>query len=798
MNDRQRRLDAEMLNLGKQRYQHKVKRSKETSLESTTSVGQYLLSEAITSLDSALQEWLEKAANSPGKRHKAYEYLVQLPTKVVSALVAKAILDGISVERKIASLSVTVGRLLEDELRFRDLKENHTALWQQIHRTLDRFKSQKTKSKFINKTVKFHDIVLPVWDRKVAASVGLTCIELMRQSTGIVEIYTRRDARGKSYTSLRPTEELNRWMASAHDYNEELSPVWLPTVVKPMEWTNPYIGGYPSDSFRRRPLVKTYDAKYLEDLADVDMPFVYNALNVIQGTGYVVDNQLAGLLQHCWDKSLPVGGLPPMEDEPMPPKPENIKTDEEVRRQWRKAAARTHFDNERLKAKRLQVMKTLNLAEKFKSDAIYFPISVDFRGRVYPVPYFLQPQGPEWAKSLLSFQESQQMTESGQMWLYAHVAARWGLDKSPYIERIKWTESNMDLVRRIGEDPLSEMTWTDADEPWAFARACMEVARMHKEGKSFKTNLPISMDATNQGLQIYSMILKDPVAALATNVTPHDIPQDVYQQVADRVRKKLFEDDNPYGDKWLQFGIDRKTTKRQTMTLCYGSTFFSCRTYTAEWFYDSVKSGKPSPFGDETYRPCNYLAEKIWASIGEVVQSAQVGMDWLRSVAALFVQNDVIPRWTTPLGFPVKMHYENTNPYTIKTMVGGTLRQHRLRIPNGQTNSRKTINAICPNWIHSLDGAGGLLGHTMNLAQSYGIQSVMTIHDSIGVLSTQAEVMHQSVREATVDIFGEQDQLQNLAQQLAIQLPSGVSLPSLPNRGRLDISEVLSSKYYFN
>ena len=61
-----------------------------------------------------------------------------------------------------------------------------------------------------------------------------------------------------------------------------------------------------------------------------------------------------------------------------------------------------------------------------------------------------------------------------------------------------------------------------------------------------------------------------------------------------------------------------------------------------------------------------------------------------------------------------------------------------------------------------------------------------------------AFVYEALVREATVDIFGEKDQLQNLAQQLEIQLPSGVSLPSLPNRGRLNISEVLSSDYYFN
>jgi DNA-directed RNA polymerase, mitochondrial len=797
MSDRQDRLDAEMVNLGKQRYNHKKKRAKETSLESTTTVGQHLLTESLTLMAEALDDWKKTAAAAPGKRHKAYEHLNKLPSVVVAALVTKSVLDCISIERKIVSTAVTIGRLLEDELRFREVKTDHPALWQQIHRVLDRFKSQKTKSKFINKTLKFHDLVLPSWDRKLAASVGLTCIEVLRQSTGIIETITRRDAQGKTYTSIKPTDALLDWMSKAHEFNEALSPVWLPTVETPMDWDNPYIGGYSSASFRRRPLVKTEDKEYLEELANADMPLVYRALNTIQKTGYRVDGPLVDVLKHCWDKGLPIGGLPPMEDEPLPPKPENIKYDEEIRRAWRKSAARTHFENERLKSKRIQVMKVTHLADKFEHDEIWFPASLDFRGREYPIPYFLQPQGPEWAKSLLNFSKTEQITDEATKWLYIHAASRWGLDKESYADRLKWAEGNLQMIQRVGSDPTSDMVWADASEPWSFARACMEISRLHNEGSKFRTSLPVSMDATNQGLQIYGMVLRDTVAAEATNVTPSAVPQDVYRQVADAVRKKLYEDDNPYGNKWLEFGIDRKTTKRQTMTLCYGSTFFSCRTYTADWFYEMIKAGKASPFGDETYKPCNYLAEQIWAAIGEVVQSAQVGMDWLRQCASLFVKHDVTPRWVTPLGFPVKMYYENTSKYSIKTLVGGKLRQHRLRIPNGAVNKRKTVNAICPNWIHSLDGLGGLLGHTVNLAQHYGVDSIMPTHDCISVLATQADVMHQSVREATVEIFSK-DQLQILASQLESQLPSGVSLPSLPNMGKLHIPDVLASKYYFN
>lgn len=320
---------------------------------------------------------------------------------------------------------------------------------------------------------------------------------------------------------------------------------------------------------------------------------------------------------------------------------------------------------------------------------------------------------------------------------------------------------------------------------------------MHREGSGFRTTLPLSMDATNQGLQIYSMVLRDPIAALATNVIPSDMPQDVYKQVADTVRRMLYEDNHEYGRKWLDFTITRKTTKRQTMTVCYSSTFFSCRAYTIEWFYEELKSGKDNPFGDETYKPCAYLAEKIWDAIGEVVQSARVGMDWLRGCAEVLIDHGVTPRWVTPLGFPVKMHYENTNKYAIKTLVGGTLRQHRLRIPNGETNRRKTINSICPNWVHSLDGVGGLLGVTVNAAHDLGVRSIKTVHDSLSVHATRMAAMHACVRAATVGIFGD-NQLERLAEQLDLLLPPGVSLPSVPNLGTLNITDVMDSKYYFN
>ena len=783
--------------MGQERYRHKVKRAKETSLESTTSVGQYLLAESMDELAGALSSWIEAAESAPGRRHRALEFLQILPVKVTAGLSARCVLDCISSERKITSTAVLIGRILEDEIKFRTIKDTEPALWSQIHRNLDRFKSQKTKSKFINKTLRYHEICLPQWDRKDAASVGLTLIELLRQSTAIIDILTRKDSTGKSYTIIRPTDELLRWMKDTHEHNECLSPVWLPMVERPVDWNNPYIGGYQSTNVRRRPLVKTQDAPYLEELMLTEMPDVYASVNALQRTEFVISPSSSALLKGCWDRNLPIDGIPSMEDCPPPPKPSDIATNEEARRSWRRAAARTHFENERLKSKRLQVMKVLHLADKFDSDVLRYVQSLDFRGRTYPVPYFLQPQGPSWVQSLLRFNDGKVLSDKGTRRLYINAANHWGLDKAPNEERLKWSEGNMDLLREIGKDPFSNMTWTDADDPWLFSAACNEIYKLHRHGKGFRSTLPVSMDATTQGLQIYAMLLRDPVAAAATNVTPGDCPQDIYQTVADIARRRLYEGDNPYAPKWLEFGITRKTTKRQAMTLCYGSTFFSCRSYTSEWFYDQLAAGRENPFGEETYQPCNYLASVIWESIGEVVESAKVGMEWLRRCAELFLEHDVIPRWTTPLGFPVKMRYENTNKYAVKTLVSGVLRQHRLRVPNGDTNKRKTINAMPANVVHSLDGMGGLLGASIVTALSMGIKDFMAVHDNMAVLAEDFDDMGLAVRQATVEIFSE-NVLEGLANQFDAMLPTGVELPPLPHLGSLNIEDVMRSLYYWN
>jgi DNA-directed RNA polymerase len=64
----------------------------------------------------------------------------------------------------------------------------------------------------------------------------------------------------------------------------------------------------------------------------------------------------------------------------------------------------------KIRSKNLLEMKTLEIALIFKDlNEIYFPVRLDFRGRVYPVVDFLNYQGTDLAKSLLVFSKGEKI-----------------------------------------------------------------------------------------------------------------------------------------------------------------------------------------------------------------------------------------------------------------------------------------------------------------------------------------------------------------------------------------------------
>mgnify|MGYP002037782946 FL=1 len=82
--------------------------------------------------------------------------------------------------------------------------------------------------------------------------------------------------------------------------------------------------------------------------------------------------------------------------------------------QWKHAASRVHQANARMTSKRMQLVRTMNMAEKFSEfEKFFFVYQMDFRGRKYVTSSFLSPQGPDYARALLEFGEGKPLGDRG-------------------------------------------------------------------------------------------------------------------------------------------------------------------------------------------------------------------------------------------------------------------------------------------------------------------------------------------------------------------------------------------------
>jgi DNA-directed RNA polymerase len=152
-------------------------------------------------------------------------------------------------------------------------------------------------------------------------------------------------------------------------------------------------------------------------------------------------------------------------------------------------------------------------------------------------------------------------------------------------------------------------------------------------------------------------------------------------------------------------------------------------------------------------------------------------------------------RWTTAIGYPVKQDYRKYRSRSIKTKIGDTVRQHKIREETDKIDGRKMVNGLAPNWVHSTDAA--LMFKTILEAKRCGVTSFAVVHDSFATVAADAEALSLSIRHAAADIFS-RDLLAEFKAEVEAFLPPDVSLPEIPTYGDLDPACVRDSLYFFN
>lgn len=126
-----------------------------------------------------------------------------------------------------------------------------------------------------------------------------------------------------------------------------------------------------------------------------------------------------------------------------------------------------------------------------------------------------------------------------------HLANMWGqrIDKLSFDKRVDWVDENLELVLDSARNPTgSQGWWRKAEKPWQVLATCVEIEaalRCDSGPSQYRCALPIHMDGTCNGLQHYAALGRDVNGAAAVNLLDCGAPNDVYVEVANKVRLML-------------------------------------------------------------------------------------------------------------------------------------------------------------------------------------------------------------------------------------------------------------------
>lgn len=843
-------LEHESYELGEKRFLKMLERQIENGELADNAAAKPLVATLLPKMVARINEWFEQVKSKRGARPVAFKFLQSIKPEAASYITIRTVLACLTSANNtmIQAVASKVGRAIEDEARFgriRDLEAAHFK--KNVEEQLNKRVGQVYKKAFMQ--VIEADMLSKgllggeawsSWNTEDTIHVGVRCIEMLIESTGLVEL-VRNNAGvvGADNESIELAKEYADIISKRAGALAGITPMHQPCVVPPKPWVDVVGGGYWANGRRPLALIRTHSKKALMRYEDVYMPEVYKAVNLAQNTAWKVNKKVLAVANEIvnWNHC-PVEDIPAVEREELPVKPEDIDTNPESLKAWKKAAAAIYRKDKARVSRRISLEFMMAQANKFANHkAIWFPYNMDWRGRVYAVSMF-NPQGNDLTKGLLTLAKGKAIGKEGFYWLKIHGANCAGVDKVTFPERIKWVEENHNNIMEAAKDPINNTWWAEQDSPFCFLAFCFEYAGVMHHGLSYNCSLPVAFDGSCSGIQHFSAMLRDEVGGRAVNLLPSDKVHDIYGIVADKVNKALEEAvvngtanelvasvDKTTGEitektklgtkelaaQWLAYGVTRSVTKRSVMTLAYGSKEFGFRQQVLEdTIQPAIDSGKGLMF-TQPNQAAGYMAKLIWEAVSTTVVAAVEAMKWLQSAAKLLAaevkdkEGNVLRascpvHWVTPDGFPVWQEYRKPLQTRLNLMFLGQFRLQptiNTRKDSG-IDKHKQESGISPNFVHSQDGSH--LRRTVVWAnEKYGIESFALIHDSFGTIPADAANLFKAVRETMVDTYENCDVIADFYEQFADQLHETQleKMPVIPAKGSLVLSEILKSDFAF-
>jgi len=619
------------------------------------------------------------------------------------------------------------------------------------------------------------------WDNQRKTLLGVWLTEIVRIHTGLFEIFmVKKRQDQQSVKHIRTTDKFNDWLHRFDRWKELMRPSYLATEEEPTDWSGSNVGGYEHDG--ELPL---YFVKNRPELGD--MHKLFKSVNRIQKVKWMINDEVLEVASKSWREGLCLGGMPTNEELPVEGWFEgDTESDEFINYKARRRRAIEH--NLSLRGRRLRTTKTVYMGEyyqKNRPNGFYFPHNVDYRGRVYPLPSYVNPQSDDLGRSMLLFAEGHQIVDEDDFnWIRVQGANSFGI-KGTFGERIEWTKSRHLCILASADDPFGEQWWTEASDPWSFLAFCFEYKKWHTQGYGYVSHFPVAQDASNNGIQIMSLLVRDEDVAGRVNLVPDRPVGDLYQEVIDRVIKRIKADrsKNAFAAAWFKFGVTRKYGKPVVMRRPYGGFGFNDVNILMPIYEAQVeKSYRPFDKG-EMIPALGYLSRLINQEVDKLIPKEMELMKWLKSL-----YRDGALSWSAPYGHTVTINIATYKKVRFKTVVNGVSDSCFILEPEG-VNVKKIRRAFIANYVHSIDAS---ILHRVAEQMEFDIGFV---HDSFCCHAPHINSLKRSLLKTYEEIFS-RNLLDELSQQVSITQETERIAP--PQFGTLDVSQISRCKYVYH
>ena len=439
-----------------------------------------------------------------------------------------------------------------------------------------------------------------------------------------------------------------------------------------------------------------------------------------------------------------------------------------------------------------------------ENECIYFPHALDFRGRIYAIPNYLNLEGDDACRGMLELADPRPLTERGRWWIKVHLASCCRLPKEPYYQpsfeqRVAWVDENRDMIDGWARVPRTNTGWRSQKRPWQALAAAIAL-----NDNQAGAHLAVRVDGTCNAWQHYAALLKSRSVAAWVNLLPEKRAFDfydlvcvlinavnigMYSQIVDRdgqilCRTRPLSPAPMLSSRWL----NRDVLKHPIMTLAYGLTPKGAEKQIREAILDR-EDLEPAEAADAGKQ----VAELFLHTFENLAPAILRTRDWFMQCAEAITRLGEPVRWTTPLGMVVEQPYRKQNSLKIRT--GGQL-QKTITLNHWTKDApliaKKHATAFAANYVHSLDSS-----HLMRVATACGDRIHLgTVHDAFLTHAEDMDELGRILRREFLALH-KRPLLDELFEELKTRYP-GASFQAPPFCGDLDLTMVEQSPYCFS